>query len=231
MQRESWIVQRLESFFDNCIFAIFMAIVSLAVSVLKSIPLPLVIAISGGTFIIILILLRIVFWRVKENFGLYNVIPILHRMDERLRILAHKLPNELILNPDNVTDINQDGKTEANILGVKLTMPEIKEGEDPNMILKSILSTVLKEQEKNIPTKAEAKESIVPMLKQISEMFDALGNGLKPFREKDHSYLHLKGELDDYYDRYSNFIDDELNKLIKQHVAFSECQKPRTMTH
>lgn len=62
-----WLKKRLESLFDNALFALFFAVVYVVIATIKSQPLPVIIGVFFGILIIILFAIRLIMMLVKRR--------------------------------------------------------------------------------------------------------------------------------------------------------------------
>lgn len=215
--RNEWIIRRLESLFDNILFALIWALGATMVNIIKELPLSTIVGIGVGLFLFILLVLRLVLRRVTQS--VYGIVPILRRMDARLRGLAKKYPEEFQIDISNIVDKNKDNQTELNIFGLNISETEMPEKAED---LPTTFQNILKKVQEVVDTKEQAKEDLEPMLLELSGIVDVMGTGLKKQRDGDSHYVGFKKQIDEYYDKRSNLIDAELNKLIQYHIFCSE---------
>jgi len=145
----------------------------------------------------------------EKELGLHDIVPILQRMDARLVWLAHREAKRVF----NFIRYVQVNSRINEALGVDIENKP-QSPEDVRQIISKL--------EPQMKEKISGKEDILDLLPELevqSGILDDSGYGLKHRRNKDKEYGRALYEIGICRNEVT---DDELNRMIKDHIHISE---------
>jgi len=148
---------------------------------------------------------------VEKKLRIYGIITVLDRMYKRLEALVGR-------ESDKEIDWDRYRETADKInrfAGVAVpVVSSIDEARDKVESFEKEIPSIL-------PMNRKREQRIV-WVHSVSRLLDKDGFGLKDVRKRDGKYNHLLKMLDRFYDDYKDTVDDELRRLIRSCVDFTE---------
>jgi len=177
----------------------------------------------GVALIVIGVVLGIWGWvrnPIKETeagryFALYDIIPILRKMDRYLWELAERK----VVKHVDMEKFNHTSSRINELMGIKVNPL------NPNQQVTQLINRVksdMKKREKEVSALIAQEEKTIKLIEGITNIIDANGFGMKREKGKDKKYLRFKKIITKYYDDNKQLIDSDLQSLIKLHITISE---------
>lgn len=202
-----WLKRRAESLLDSLIFAVIVAGCVALWTAIKALPLWKIAAFCVITFLVVLVVIRIISTFVVSHKKLQRIPEILNRRHQRLSALVEKQVGENPINPELV------GADYIELLGRNDLIPEFKQldGVTDNKVAYNILVGIIEK------IKSRNIEDFMSFMVNIGYLMDAKKIGLKKISSNDNEYINLTKQLE----RLRPKVPKELDEVINNHVQSS----------
>lgn len=238
-----WFKKRLESILDNLVFAGVVAVGIAVWSAMKSLPLPLIIGISGGIFVLILVIIRLTLFYIKrksrmeeanrtikerEIHLIIGILENIHKLDLQLKDKCVKQYLALFNGKDFRELLNnlahrQNGYQEAfdnirkDVRGKKLSKDEIKKQQQIDSLADKLITSPMLSKDWTL-TEIVAFGNL---LDQVPKEQNAKYKGIKELRKR--------GKWNKYFNKLQKMkiefadilADKDLRKMTDDYIDWS----------